>query len=1027
MKLSDTCVRRPVFATVMSLILVLVGIVSYQRLAVREYPKIDPPVVTVTTQYPGASAEIIETQVTQPLEEQLAGIEGIKLMTSSSRPERSQISIEFNLDRAPDSAASDVRDRVGRTRGRLPDEIEEPVIRKVEADARATIYLSLFSDRYNQLEISDFADRIVKEQLQTLPGVAQVDLYGERRFAMRLWLDPERLAAYGLTTQDVEDALRRQNVEIPAGRIESRSREFTVLSESDLRTPEGFDNLILKSSGGYLVRLKDVGHAMIAARDERRSNRFNRRTSVTVGVIKQATANPLDISAAVRAELPSVLANLPEGIDAAVSYDRSEFIEASIGNVYTTIGEAIVLVVLIIFFFLRSFRATLIPLVTIPVALIGACTIMLALGFSINTLTLLSLVLAIGLVVDDAIVMLENIYRHVEEGEKPFQAALKGSREIAFAVIGMTLTLAAVYAPIGFLTGTTGRLFTEFAWTLAGAVLISGFVALTLSPMMCSKLLRAHEHHGRFYNVTEAGFQRVIGGYRSVLQYALRARWLVVLVGLCVAGGGGFLFTQLPSELAPYEDQSTISITGISPEGATIEYTDAYAKQVEALLDTVPEVERYMVIAGFPTVSNMVGFVRLKPWEERDRTQQEITRALAPQMAKIAGIRAFPSNPPPLGQSSRSKPLEFVIQTGQSYRDLEQMVDSIMVRAAENPNLLDLDTDLKLNTPQIKVEIDREKAGDLGIGVDTIGRTLETMLGGRQVTRFKREGKQYDVVVQLQDVDRRNPDDLKRIHVRSRGGQMVPLSNLVRVEEGISPKELNHFDQRRSATISANLASGYSLGEAIEFMEGIAAEVLPATAQIDYSGQSREFKEASASLFLTFLLALAFIYLVLAAQFESFIHPFTIMLTVPLSIAGAILTLYLAGGTLNIYSQVGLVTLIGLITKHGILIVEFANQMRERGLSILDAILDASALRLRPIMMTTGAMVLGAVPLAIATGAGAESRQQIGMVIVGGLLVGTFFTLFVIPAAYTIIELAREKKPREATRPVQAELPQAAE
>ena len=1031
MVLSDTSIRKPVLATVMSLILLLVGLVSYQRLAVREYPKIDPPVVNVTTQYPGASAEIIESQVTQVLEESLAGIEGIEMMTSTSRPERSQITVRFIIERDPDDAASDVRDRVSRARGRLPDEIEEPIIQKVEADAQPTIYISFFSDRHAPLEISDFADRIVKEALQTLPGVAEVRIFGERRYAMRIWLDPERLAAYHLTPQDVEAALRRQNVEIPAGRVESQAREFTVLSESDLRTPAQFDRLIIRQTDNYLVRLSDVGRAELGAVDERRINRFNGRTAVTVGVVKQATANPLDISRDVQAELPRLLRSLPEGMQASVSYDRAQFIEKSIQNVYTTIGEAVVLVVLIIFLFLRSFRATLIPLVTIPVSLIGGFAMMLAFGFSINTLTLLALVLAIGLVVDDAIVMLENIYRHVEEGMPPFQAALKGSREIGFAVVGMTLTLAAVFAPIGFITGTTGRLFTEFAWTLAGAVLISGFVALTLSPMMSSKLLRHETKHGWFYTVVERFLNALTRLYQRSLRTALRLRVLVLLIGAGVAGSSFLLFGVLKSELAPVEDQGTLVVLGTAPEGATIQYTDHYARQVEAILKEVPEIERSMVVSGFPTVTNMISFNRLTDWDERTRKQQAITQELTPKMAQVAGLRAFPTNPPPLGQSVRSLPVEFVIQTSRGYRELEQMVEKVLARASQNPGLVNVDTDLKLNTPQLRVDIDRDKAADLGIPVETIGRTLETMLGSRQVTRFKREGKQYDVIVQLADVDRRNPSDLHRIHVRAQDGQMVPLSNLVRVEEGIAPKELNHFDQRRSATITANLAPGYALGQALEFLEQTAQELLPPDVQIDYNGISREFKQASSSLLLTFGLALAFIYLVLSAQFESFRDPFTIMLTVPLSMAGALATLWLTGGTLNIYSQVGLVTLIGLITKHGILIVEFSNQIRERGAGMADAVVEACTLRLRPILMTTGAMVLGALPLATAVGAGAEARRQIGIVIVGGLLVGTFFTLYVIPAAYTFIAgrrtgapvpvEAEHRGPRELPRPQAAE------
>jgi multidrug efflux pump len=1001
--ISDVSIRRPVFATVMSLVLVLVGIVSYQRLTVREYPNIDPPVVTVDTTYRGASAEIIETQVTQVLEESLSGIEGIDFITSINRQENSQIQVRFKLNRDPDGAAADVRDRVSRVRARLPDEIDEPVIQKVEADAQPILYLAFFSDRHSPLEITDYADRFVKDRLQTLPGVAEVRIFGERRYSMRIWLDPERLAAYKLTPADVEDALRRQNVEVPAGRIESKQREFTVLSETDLRSQQQFNNLVLKDANGYLVRLSDVGHAALGALDERKIVRFNGNPAIAMGVIKQATANPLDVSNAVSQELPAILKSLPEGMQVKVAHDKSLFIDESVKNVYETIAEAVALVVLIIFFFLRSFRATLIPLVTIPVSLIGAFALMYAMNFSINTLTLLSLVLAIGLVVDDAIVMLENIFRHVEEGKSPREAAFLGSKEIGFAVIAMTLTLAAVYVPIGFMAGTTGRLFTEFAWTLAGAVLVSGFVALTLSPMMCSKLLKTDVRHGAIYNAIEWFLRNLTRGYRGALRAALSVRPLVILIGMCVAASSYYFVTVLKSELAPYEDQGTVVSIFLAPEGATIDYTDRYAKQLETIFSKTADVDRYFVVSGFPTVSQGIGFVKMTPWSERKRSQFAIAEELRPKLFGVPGLMAFPGNPPPLGQSVRDKPISFVIQTSQSYDKLQELLNAMMVKAREYPGFANLDSDLKLNTPQINISVDREKAADIGVQIETLGRTLETLLGGRQVTRFKRNGEQYDVMVQIADVDRRNPEDLRRIYVRAADGSMIPLSNLIQVKETVAPKELNHFNQLRAATISAYLTPGYTIGDGLAFLEKAADETLQGQAQVDYSGQSREFKETSSDIYVTFLLALAFIYLVLSAQFESFRDPLIIMLTVPLSMTGALMALWLSGGTLNIYSQVGLVTLIGLITKHGILIVEFSNQLRAAGRPIREAVIESATLRLRPILMTTGAMVLGAVPLAIATGAGAESRQDIGWVIVGGLLVGTFFTLFVIPVVYTYL------------------------
>ncbi|MGA7457104.1 MAG: efflux RND transporter permease subunit [Methyloceanibacter sp.] len=1003
MTLPELSIKRPVFATVMSLVLVLVGLISYQRLSVREYPAIDPPVVTVQTTYPGAGAAIVETQVTQVLEDSLSGIEGIDFITSISRQESSQITVRFKLDRNPDYAAADVRDRVGRVRGRLPDEIEEPIIQKVEADAQPIFHLAFFSDRHSALEITDYAERYVKDQLTTLPGVAEVRLFGEREYSMRIWLDPERLAAYELTPQDIEAALRRQNVEVPSGRIESQQREFTVLAETDLRTPAQFNDLIVKEANGYLVRLEDVGHAELGALDERRVVRFNGKPAIALGVIKQATANPLDVAQEVQAILPSIRESLPEGMEVRVANDKSVFIAESIKNVYHTIGEAIVLVVLIIFLFLRSIRATLIPLVTIPVSLIGAFALMYAFGFTINTLTLLALVLAIGLVVDDAIVVLENIYRHVEEGMPPVKAALLGSREISFAVIAMTITLAAVYAPIGFMTGITGRLFTEFAWTLAGAVIVSGFVALTLSPMMCSKLLRHQPTHNLLYRASERVLQGLTSGYRALLRGALAIRPVVLLIGLGVAAASYFLFTGLKAELAPIEDQGNIYVMFRAPEGATIEYTDAYSKQLEQIYLSVPEADRVFVVAGNPTVSQGTSVVRLKPWGERERTQQEIAKSIAPRMVAVPGVVAFPSNPPSLGQSLKDKPINFVIQTSSSYAELQKMVDAMLDKARDYPGLVDADTDLKLNSPQLDISVDREKAAATGVEIDTLGRTLETLLGGRQVTRFKQNGEQYDVVVKIADIDRQNPDDMRRIYVKGRDNAMIPLSNLISIRETVAPKELNHFNQLRAATLTAQLAPGYTLSDGLTFLNQTAKDVLPTTAHIEYSGQSREFKEASANMYLTFLLALCFIYLVLAAQFESFTDPFIIMLTVPLSITGALLALWWSGGTLNIYSQVGLVTLIGLITKHGILIVEFSNQLRAKGQPMRDAVIESAGLRLRPILMTTGAMVLGAVPLALATGAGAESRQDIGWVIVGGLLVGTLFTLFVIPVVYTYL------------------------
>jgi multidrug efflux pump len=1016
MTLPELCIRRPVFATVLSLVIVLIGLVCFQRLTVREYPSIDPPVVTVDTTYPGASAQIVETQVTQVLEDALAGLEGVDFTKSISREQASQISVTFHLSRDPESAASDVRDRVARGRGQLPDEVREPVVQKAEADAQPIIFIAFLSEKHDRLQLFDYADRTVKDRLQALPGVAFVRMFGSR-YTMRLWLDPERLAAYGLTPQDVEDALRRQNVEVPAGRVESSAREFTVLSETDLRTEQDFNNLIIRQSGGFLVRLSDIGEAKLGAGNERFATRYKGQDAIAMAIVKQSAANPLDVSKAVQAELARMTPELPDGMRFDLAYDSGIFIKASIDNVFEAIVEAVALVVLIIFFFLRTFRATLIPLVTIPVSLIGACAVMVGFGFTINTLTLLAAVLAVGLVVDDAIVMLENVHRHIEEGQAPRPAALLGAREIGFAIIAMTLTLASVYAPVGFQGGTVGKLFTEFAWTLAGMVLVSGFIALTLSPMMCSVLLQPHTvRHGAMYNVIERAIGGLTSGYRRALRATLNGRLAVLIVGTAVAVGGIGLGFQLKRELSPTEDRGFIFGVFIAPEGSTLAYTDGYARRLEAMFAGTPDINKYFVVTGFPVVTNGAAFIRLGPWGER-RPVFEVQKELMPKMyAGAPGVLAFPTLPPSLGASPFDRPVQVVVQTHLPFEQLAPAMDRIAAKAREVPGLVNVDTDLKLNKPQLRVEVNRDKAAAMGVDTIVIGRALETMLGGRQVTRFKREGEQYDVLVQLPALDRTNPADLNRIYVRSSTGQMIGLANVVALSENVAPKELNHFNQLRAATLNATLSGGLSQGEALDAVERIARAELP-SAQIDFSGPAREYKTSQQGMTFILVLSLLFIYLVLAAQFESFVDPLIIMLTVPFAMAGAFLALQLSHNTWNIYSQVGIVTLVGLITKHGILIVEFANQRQRTGLGKLDAVIEAASLRLRPILMTTGAMVLGAVPLAIAAGAGAESRKVIGWTIIGGLLVGTLFTLFVVPTVYALIA-RRPQVDQEASEPL---------
>jgi len=1007
MRLPEVCIRRPVFATVLSLVLLLIGLISYGRLTVREYPRIDEPVISVSTSYPGASATIIESQVTQVLEGSIAGIEGIDILESTSRSENSRITVRFNLSIDPDVAASDVRDRVSRVRGRLPDEIDEPVIAKVEADAQAMMFITFAAEGYSALELTDYVDRFVVDRLKNLTGVADVVIYGERRYAMRIWIDRERLAAYDLTVQDLEEALRAQNVEVPSGRIESQNREFSVLSRTGLQSVQQFEGIVLKLVEGFPVTLKDVAKVELGAANVRREARYNGQPTITVGIIKQAVANPLDVSNALRDELPEINDSLPDGMLAEIGNDSAVFIDRSIEAVYTTIVEAVILVVLVILFFLRSLRASLIPVVTIPISMIATCTLMFAMGFSINTLTLLAMVLAIGLVVDDAIVVLENIHRHIERGEKPFPASIIGIREIAFAVVAMSLTLAAVYAPVAFTPGRTGRLFIEFALTLACAVLVSGFVALTLTPMMCSKLLKHQTNHGLVFRLLERGFNAVENGYKRAVTASLRVRPLVVVVALAVAGASVWFYPQLPQELSPVEDRGEVIIFGSAPEGATLAYTNDQARRIEAIVGPVEDKRAFLLIVGFPEVTDVRAFVRLKDWSERDTKQQAIVSALTPQLRRIAGLSVSAVNPPSLGQGRGSRPVEFVIQTSGTYADLQGHVEAVMERVKDYPGLVNLDSDLKLNKPELRVELDRARVSDLGLDVALIGRTLETLLGSRQVTRFEWNGEQYDVLLQLAEADRTSPEVLDTIFVRAPNGQMIQLSNVVRIEESVAPKDLRRFNQLRAATLSATLAEGYSLGEALATLQQAADEVLPEGVLTDFKGQSREFRSSSDSLVLIFGLALCFIFLVLAAQFESFTDPIIILLTVPFSITGALGALWLVGGSLNVYSQIGLVTLIGLITKHGILIVEFANQKRVQGLDRRKAVVEAAAQRLRPILMTTGAMVLGAVPLAIATGAGAESRQQIGWVIVGGMTLGTIMTLFVVPTIYTLLTRRR--------------------
>ena len=1010
MQLAEISIRRPVLAVVMSLLILLIGAVSFKSLSLREYPKIDEPTVTVTTRYVGASAEVVESQVTKPLEDSIAGIDAVDVITSISRAEQSQITVRFRLEKDADTAAAEVRDRTSRVRNRLPQAIEEPVIAKVEADAFPVIWLAFSSDTLNPLQINDLVNRVVKPRLQTVTGVADVRIYGERKYAMLVSLDHARLSSYKLTPQDVEDAIRRSNLELPAGRIESTNREFSVSSQTDLARPGQFGDIVIRNVNGFSVKLRDVAQIKEDAANDRSMVRLNGQPAISAGVIRQATANPLELSAGVRQMIPRLKADLPGDMAINVANDNSVFIDRSIKNVFQTIVEAVVLVALVIFVFLRTIRASIIPIITIPVSLIGAFAMMALAGFTINTLTLLALVLAIGLVVDDAIVVLENIYRHIEEGLDPFSAAIKGVREISFAVVAMTLTLAAVFAPLAFTPGRTGKLFGEFALALAGAVIVSGFVALTLSPMLSSKLLRHNPNPSWFDRSMERWLTALSTGYENLLRLILtRARWAVVLVMISSGVGIALIYPTMKQELSPLEDRGTILATVNAPDGSTLEYTDRYARSLEKFGQAYPEFDRIFANMGNPTVGQGSVVYRAVDWDERKRTTLEIARELGAKFNSLPGVNAFPITPPSLGQGFRERPLNFVIQTSDSYQNLNLITRQMMDEIAKNPGILSPDVDLRLNKPELRIEVDRTKAAELGVSIEVVARTIETMLGGRVVTRYKRDAEQYDVIVQTLPSTRNTPDDIDVIQVRGRNDTMIPLSSLVKVRESVSPRELNHFGQRRSVSITANLAPDYSLGEALNFMDQTAAKVLKPGYTTELNGTSREFKSSQGALVIVFVLALFFIFLVLAAQFESFIDPFVIMLSVPLSMIGALLALKFTGGSLNVYSQIGLITLVGLITKHGILIVEFTNQLREQGVAMQEALIKASGQRLRPILMTTGAMVLGAVPLALATGAGAESRTQIGWVIVGGMSLGTLLAIFVVPTMYSL--LARKSVP----------------
>jgi len=1025
MKLSDLSIRRPVLASMLSLALVLFGAIGYTQLAVREFPDVDPPIVSVSTALPGANPQVVESAVTDILEEELSTIEGLRTLTSSSQEGLSNISLEFNLERDVEAAAQDTRDKVARIRGRLPEDVEEPVVAKEDADAQPFFWLSLSGENYDLLQLSDIGDRLVKSRLQTLAGVGRAEIFGERRFSMRVWLSASELAARGLTVQDVQQAIRTRNVEVPAGRIESERREFTVRSLGELKTPEEFSNLVVSNRDGILVKLKDLGRVELGPEDERSTLRYKGTPAVAIGVVRQSKSNILSVSQAIQAELPRIQQSLPPGVALNIAFDQSVFVDISIKEAQETLMIAGLLVVIIIFVFLRNLRATIIPGLAIPTSIVAAFAIMYFLGFTINNFTLLALTLAIGIVVDDAIIVLENAYRHQEElGKTPEEAAIDGTREIAFAVISTTIALVAVFTPLAFLKGSTGRLFNEFGIAVAGSVIVSGFVALTLTPMLCAKILRLPPRHGHLYRVLEQGFNRLAAGYARTLALALRHRAAIVVGAVLVTVGAVFVFRSLEREFVPSEDRGWFFTFIIAPEGASLAYTDGYQRQAEAILAKTEGIESYFSVVNIGDgVSRGIIFTDLVDWSDRDRSVMEIVSEVQGQFFGIPGVFAFANNPPAFGWGS---PVNFVIQ----HPDFDLLVkgnDTLLARAQKVPGLINVDSDLRVNKPQLTVSFDRDRAEDLGVPVADVATTLQVLLGGTETSTFTRANKQYDVIVQLDPRARSTPSDMTGLYVRGRGNELVKLEALASVKEEVGPRALNHFNRVRSATITASLAPGFTLGQAIDSLGRIADEVLPRGSSTALAGESRELEESGSSLYFAFVLALVVVFMVLASQFESLVHPFTVLLAVPLAVTGALVTLKLAGSTLNVYSQIGMILLIGLVTKNSILLVEYINQLKERGMTTIEAALEAGRIRLRPILMTSVATVMGALPIALGLGAGSLSRKPLGYAIVGGLLFSTLLTLYVVPAVYVIFDgiIARARgrtaARRGALRPAEAE------
>ena len=1005
--LSTTSIDRPVLAIVMSLAIILLGVIGFSFLGVREFPSVDPPVVTVQTSYIGANADVIESQITEPLEDAINGVPGIRTLTSVSREGRSSITVEFELGVNIEAAANDVRDKVSGALNRLPQDVDPPVVEKADADSSPIIFLTVRSDKRNLLETSRIAEVLFKERIQTIPGVSSVQIWGQQRYSMRLWMDPIKLASLKLAPSDVLQALNRENVELPSGRVEGQNTELTVRTMGRLNTEDDFNNLIIKEQGDNVVRLSDIGYAKLGAENERTILRRDGIPGCALAIVAQPGANNIDIADRLYKKLDQITRDLPPDVSYQMSYDSTKYIRASIFEVGETILIAFFLVLSIIFIFLRDWRTTVIPIATIPISLIGSFFVMYLLGFTINVLTLLGIVLAIGIVVDDAIVVLENIYVKVEQGENPEEAARKGSTEIYFAVISTTVSVVAVFLPVIFLQGLTGRLFREFGLVVASAVAISAFVSLTLTPMMSSKILKRRAVQPWLYRKTEPFFNRLTDGYASALDGFMRRRWLGFVVIVLSGAVIYFLGTSTPSELSPLEDRSEFRLQAQAQEGATFEYMDRNVKELTQFIsDEVPERSGMVSVTapGFGSAGVNSGFVRviLKDPKDRDRTQQQIVDDITGKVRKYSGVRTFTTQAQTIGDRRGGFPLQFVIQAA-DIEKLKKVLPQFMLKASASPLFAFVDLDLKFNKPEISITIDRDKARNLGVNVLDISQTLQLGLSGSRFGNFIMDGKQYQIIGQVERANRNEPLDLKTLYVKNKRGDLIQLDNLVTFEERSSPPQLFRFNRYSSAKVQAQLAKGVALGDGIKEMQKIADEVLDESYTTSLDGASREFAESSSSIYLAFLIALAIIYLILAGQFESFKDPLVIMFTVPLALAGALISLWYFNQTLNVFSQIGIIMLIGLVTKNGILIVEFANQRKEQGLAVLDAVKEAAASRFRPIIMTSLSTILGILPIALALGAGSESRVSMGIAVIGGMLFATVLTLFVIPAIYSYL------------------------